>query len=178
LLLDAGFHTSPRVGYSSQSSTSVDPRKLTYRRLPSMKRVLILATALICLMCTFWLANAMMVTRDIAGPRAKLWQVFYRTIHPRYQIAIPHRSFLAEVRFSIVPKAQACGGSTPQCNNTQSKPVCQPGCENLGCNCPACNGPGVAYGCPSSTGGYCTTTVAGGECAGCISDSTSSKCIQ
>ena len=132
---------------------------------------------LVSMGCVF--ANAFQRARAISSPNATIGQQIRLTfIGHKYQIAIPHRGILQEVRFSLIPAAAAC--AVPYCNGLTSQPRCQPGCPQGFCYCPNCNPTGCTpYFCMPTTKQRSLCSLAYSthqECGTCRADTTSSQC--
>jgi len=106
-----------------------------------------LVTAAVVAVFSLQFANAYMNTRAVTAPHATTWQVLQRVGRQPYEVRVPHRNLLAQVRFSLVPEAKACGGLT--CDATTSKTGCNENCPIGMCGrCPDCNnGPCTIYTC-------------------------------
>jgi hypothetical protein len=120
-----------------------------------VKRLLIAVLALLPFAVAWHAASNFMIAKAIAPPKASMKSIILTMLHPRYQMAAPHRSLLATIRFSLVPTVNACG---PSCDGYTAKPRCPETCPPGYCYCPGCQ----TKGC---TPYYCTYV---GELRYCI----------
>jgi len=126
------------------------------------------------------LLNAFILAKDVAGPHTSTREIFRRAVHSPYEIKVPHRSFLANVRFSLVPEASACGTGTPFCNGTVSKQTCNSNCPLGICGyCPDCtNGPCTIYSCqPGPPNRFCQDAGNPNKNCSLCDDASNSTCI-
>lgn len=139
-------------------------------------KLLVFAALSILALSSLRFANAFMLAQDVAAPGTKAWDILQRVVHPRYQIKVPHRGFAAQVRFSLVPQAYACGGVPEPCDGTVSKATCNPNCVGCG-HCPDCvNGPCTLYTCePGPSNKLCNDFFDNRQCPTC-DDAGNVKC--
>jgi hypothetical protein len=114
----------------------------------SLNRLRVPILIFVFLVFGWYAASAFMVAKAISPPDARSSTILRSAIHPRFQMATPHRNLFKEIKVMFFPSAQACSGT---CNGNEAKPKCYvPPCANDG-NC---------YQCPSCTlQGGCTTYV-------------------
>jgi hypothetical protein len=92
--------------------------------------------ALVILVFAWHAANAYRLASAVLPPQASVRQRVDILFHKRnYQVAIPDRGIWDDVRFSIVPRARACGGggSGQNCDSTGTKNVCPLNCPTGEC---------------------------------------------
>lgn len=110
-----------------------------------LKRWGIYAGILTALLAGYRVASAFFIAMAIAPPHSSPAAILRLAVHPRFQMATPHRNLLTKIKLELVPSAQACG--SPSCDGTESKPTCY-GCQAGFCYCPGCQMTGcTVYSC-------------------------------
>jgi hypothetical protein len=149
-----------------QSPHSHSPNKFgRIRRLDMNLKKLATASSLLVIASFAWyVANMYRMANVVSSPQASIRQKVAMLFQNRnYQVAIPDRGILEEVRFSVVPRARACGGGGggSDCDSTSLQAVCPLSCPTGYCYC----GPGIIQSsCQSFLGCtpyYCQTTTNG-----------------
>jgi hypothetical protein len=103
------------------------------------KRRLGVALGGLVLAFSVWLSiGTLLGAEAVLPPRPGLWQLIkFALSSQHFQIAVPHRSILQQLRFSVVPVVSACG--TQDCDMTTAQPHCPTGCPQGFCYCPDCS---------------------------------------
>jgi hypothetical protein len=146
-------------------------------------KILILLITVLVLFIGWHLATSFIIAKAIAPPNTPIQSILAVMLHPRYQMATPHRSLFKEARLTIVPSvnAQTCG--PPACNGQEAKAFCgDSNCETLCttnyCQCPGCTQSGCTNYCCTATvtNSLCTAAFGKTPCQTCENDSSTTKC--
>lgn len=140
------------------------------------KRVIFPLVTLVLIVMAWYAASAFMIAKAIAPPHSTFATIARTAMHPRFQMATPHRNLLKEIKFAIVPSVQAC--SPPNCTGYESQYSCG-GCPIGYCYCPNCTTSGCTVYVCQYTGAknkICKTATGKTPCTACENDSSSNNC--
>lgn len=121
-------------------------------------------------------ASAYMVARAVTAPGAPLALVAKNAVHPRFEMATPHRNLFQEIKLSIVPPVEACGYGV-NCTQEEAKANCT-GCAPGYCHCPGCTTSGCTVYMCAYTGKQkiCNFRFGTAPCTACEDDYSNSQC--
>jgi hypothetical protein len=131
------------------------------------------------LMLTGPVVNRALLVASLFPPQATVAQRIHLLFSTHHEIAVPHRGFFSQLRFTIIPSARAQSCSSPLCDSTTTKETCNPDCPGMCGNCPNCfNGPCTIYTCAATTtiNRLCIQSWNTATCASCRLDRTTSQC--
>lgn len=128
---------------------------------------------LVSLVLLYKSTDRILVAKTVSRPGASFSYILKTSVHPKYQIATPHRSPYTHLKAALLPSVLAC----TTCNYLLPKPACYDNCPpQMGCQCPNCTASGgcTIYVCTQVTVAkvYCYFSNGTTPCTSCEYDRT------